>query len=193
MRAGFILPQPWPGGPWDRIGRGALYERESSRGAIRPGVVGSCLLVLILLGGLGVVLAARGEALGKRALKEKDPSLQSLAESNWEEALVHYFRAVDLQPLLQGARYGLGGTLAFLGRYEEALPQLEQAFEADPANFEFARGLAEVQVELGKLHSAARTLESHLILIPTAPYRAHLEATVAEIRGRMRNLQEGAP
>ena len=143
--------------------------------------------------GLGVVLAARGEALGKRARKENDPSLQTRAEAHWEEALVHYSRAVDLQPLLQGARYGLGGTLAFLRRYEEALPHLDHAFEADPANFEFARGLAEVQVELGKLHSAVRTLESHLSLVPSTPYRAHLEATVADIRRRMRSIQEGSP
>ena len=34
-----------------------MSERESSRGAIRPGVVGACLLVLLLLGGLGVALA----------------------------------------------------------------------------------------------------------------------------------------
>ena len=67
------------------------------------------------------------------------------------------------------------------------------AFEADPANFEFARGLAEVQVELGKLHSAVRTLESHLSLVPSTPYRAHLEATVADIRRRMRSIQEGSP
>ena len=143
--------------------------------------------------GLGAVLLSRGEDVGRRAIHESDPLLQDQAEKMWKESLSHYSQAIELQPLLHGARYGLGASLAFLGKYEEALPHFEHTFSINPENFEFARGLAEVQGTLGKMHSAIRTLEAHLALVPSAPYRGQLEKTVAQLEEQMRNIQTKQP
>ena len=143
--------------------------------------------------GLGAVLLSRGEDIGRRAIHESDPLLQDQAEKMWEESLTHYSRAIELQPLLHGAQYGLGASLAFLGKYEEALPHFEHTFSINPENFEFARGLAEVQGTLGKIHSAIRTLEAHLALVPSAPYRGQLAKTVAQLKEQMRSIQTERP
>ena len=88
-------------------------------------------------GRLGGVLEARGEdaeaaACYRRAADDSSTGRVYLAkalaaEEKYEEAIVVLRRLVALEPNNAMARWGLGFYLSIQGRFDEALPQLEQA------------------------------------------------------------------
>ena len=55
-----------------------------------------------------------------------------LARREYDSALIENEIAVSLNPTLAAAHCGLGDTLAFLGRYEEAMIRFEKALELSP-------------------------------------------------------------
>ena len=120
-------------------------------------------------------LTRRGEIHGQEGNRVK-------AEELWEKALTYYSKAEELRRTLIVAVQGQGMCLAFLGRYEEALPFLERAFQHSPENAEFARSLAEVHASLGRFHFARQALEQHLRVFPESPMAFDFREAIEELR-----------
>ena len=55
-----------------------------------------------------------------------------VARREYDSALIENEMAISLNPTLAAAHCGLGDTLAYLGRYEEALVRFEKALELSP-------------------------------------------------------------
>lgn len=55
-----------------------------------------------------------------------------VARREYDSALIENEIAVSLNPTLAGAHCGLGATLAYLGRYEEAIVRFQKALELSP-------------------------------------------------------------
>ena len=132
--------------------------------------------------GLANCKTRRGEELTKDAREQGIQTEVKEARQLWEESLLLYEEAAGLYSSLVVPIHGQGACLAFLGRFEEALPFLEKAFALDPANFEFGRSLAEVQAALFRFHFARQTLEKLLSHNPSAPWAVDVQQTVESLR-----------
>lgn len=55
-----------------------------------------------------------------------------VARREYDSALIENEMAISLTPTLAGAHCGLGDTLAYLGRYEDAIVRFEKALELSP-------------------------------------------------------------
>jgi TolB-like protein/Tfp pilus assembly protein PilF len=55
-----------------------------------------------------------------------------VARREYESAMIENEMAISLTPTLAGAHCGLGDTLAYLGRYDEAIVKFEKALELSP-------------------------------------------------------------
>lgn len=132
--------------------------------------------------GLAHCKTRRGEELTKSAREKGSQSEVKKARRLWEESLTLYEEAAGIFSSLVVPIHGQGACLAFLGRLEEALPFLEKAFSMEPANFEFGRGLAEVQATLFRFHFARQTLEELLSHNPGAPWAMDVRQTVESLR-----------
>jgi tetratricopeptide (TPR) repeat protein len=72
-----------------------------------------------------------------------------------EEAVLHFRRAIDLQPAMAHAHFGLGATLLDLGREAAALGPLQRAAALTPNVPELQRMLAGLLADWGRLKPAA--------------------------------------
>ena len=63
-------------------------------------------------------------------------------------AFIKHQDAIRIQPRHVVARYNLAGSLANLGRFEEALASLEVAREADPSNQLVQQRIAQIRALL---------------------------------------------
>ena len=91
--------------------------------------------------------------------------------------------------------WNLAQSFLDAGRYEEALPVLEQLFRAFPERVELGQGLFQCQLTLRKLAEAAETLEVILEAIPAGIWSLLLRAELSLAKGQggeARRLVHGA-
>ncbi len=114
-------------------------------------------------------------------------------ERQWNEALGHFQRALDLDPGVLPAVGGKAQALASLGRFAEAQPLAEQCFAREPSNFDYATSLAAIYFEQGRTLFAQRTLRRFLEAAPAHPRRAEVEQTLAALDGLRAGAAPGPP
>jgi Flp pilus assembly protein TadD len=91
------------------------------------------------------------------------------AVGSFEEALVEFGRALEMQPGLLVARRNLGNTLSALGRKQEALECLGAALAANPRDESTLADIGAVQHELGDFAGARSSFEEALRIHPDFP------------------------
>lgn len=109
----------------------------------------------------GTELLARGDAAAAATLLERaaahEPGstsiLETLARAQYDsgqagQAAETFGRLVDLSPDADYARFGLGVSLARVGRFEEAAEQLALAVAMRPQQGEYAQRLRQVRATL---------------------------------------------
>ncbi|MDQ6705580.1 MAG: tetratricopeptide repeat protein, partial [Acidobacteriota bacterium] len=118
----------------------------------------------------------RAKQAALRAI-ELDPSLgeawtslaliRSLYEWQWAEAEICYRRAIELNPGYATVHHWYGvDYLAMLGRFDEALPEIEQARQMDPLSTIIIEGHAFVYMLAREYDEAIRTYRQALELDP---------------------------
>ncbi len=81
-------------------------------------------------------------------------------EWKWEDAELHFRHSIDLNPGYAAAHHWYGGDLlAILGRFDEAMDELELACELDPLSPIIAEGRAHALFLSGKLEQARDSIE----------------------------------
>lgn len=96
-------------------------------------------------------------------------------------------RAVALRPQSPEGQSLLGVVLATQGKLEEALPYLQRARQADPANADTALALGRVLTEQGKLEEGVALLREVVRLVPES---ANAHRVLADALRRAGRLQE---
>jgi serine/threonine-protein kinase len=97
----------------------------------------------------------------------------ALGEWRWSEAEAHFRRALDLNPGYATAHHWIGvDLLAILGRFEEALDELEIARRLDPLSLIITEGIGFVYMLQGRLDES---MEVHQSIIRADPgfYKGH--------------------
>jgi DNA-binding winged helix-turn-helix (wHTH) protein/Tfp pilus assembly protein PilF len=117
----------------------------------------------------------KAEPLAERALA-LDPStgeahaslgfLKMFWQWNWEAADAHFRKAIELNPNYAPARQWYGLSLAYCGRFDEALSQLGRAHEIDPLSPAISTDLGEVLCITGQYD---RAIEQGLRAIEIQP------------------------
>lgn len=93
----------------------------------------------------------------------------ALREGNYEEAELHYYRALELEPDNPAAINGLGQVALAQGRYEEALRRLQPLigeYQSDPA---FLQNLALIFKYVGDYGNAVAMFRMSDELLPNNP------------------------
>jgi tetratricopeptide (TPR) repeat protein len=89
------------------------------------------------------------------------------AKGQVEEALVHYRKAVELQPLSSEAHNNLASALRLTGRMDEALGHYRRALELQPDLAMAHHNLGEVLLQKGQTEEGVAHLEKALALNPS--------------------------
>ncbi|MBQ9991582.1 MAG: tetratricopeptide repeat protein [Lachnospiraceae bacterium] len=88
------------------------------------------LMAVILVGILGVLLSHNSKAEEARRLQEQlDLGNKYLAEMNYEEAVVAFHTAIEIEPMSAEAYLGLADAYVGMGDPESALATLEKGYE----------------------------------------------------------------
>ena len=104
-----------------------------------------------------------------------------------DEALVHFKRAVELQPGYAKAQYNLGAALREKGQVDEAIVHLQRAVDIDPHYVEAHNSLARALDQRGQVDGAMAHLERSLELNPDQAEAHNNLANVLWHRGRLRD------
>lgn len=111
----------------------------------------------------------------------------SLHNAQQGEAEAEARRAVALRPQSPEGQSLLGVVLASRGKLEEALPYLQRARQADPANADTALALGRVLTEQGKLEEGVALLREVVRLVPES---ANAHQVLGDALRRAGRLQE---
>jgi tetratricopeptide (TPR) repeat protein len=131
------------------------------------------------------------------ALNENDPSVydkrgQIFAQiGELDKAAEDFRRAAELDPTADRC-YRYGVCLSHLGRYNEALSQLEKAVTINPNHVESITEQGVVRLELGRTELALEDFEIAIRLDPTYYIAAAHRARCHYIRGEWRQVVENA-
>src|SRR5207302_6048053 len=79
-----------------------------------------------------------------------------------EQALIHYQRAIDIDPTTLGAWYNLARTHHNLGNDEEAKVYYQRTIESDPDNVSAYTEYADIYISNNELSQARKVLEQGL-------------------------------
>jgi tetratricopeptide (TPR) repeat protein len=82
----------------------------------------------------------------------------------YEEAIMSYEKAIELNPIHWSSYYGLGNAQSSLGLYEEAIESYGQATELNPQYCQSYYGLGLCQQHIGLNHQALENFEIYLSL-----------------------------
>ena len=104
---------------------------------------------------------------------------------NWQAAEKEFRRAIELDPNYATAHHWYAEHLTWRGRFDEALPESEQARKLDPLSLIIAADRGAILYYSRQYDRAIQQLESVLALEPTFP-RAHLIASVFAEKGMLR-------
>ncbi len=126
-------------------------------------VTKSCLIATILL-----YLAACGVS-GPTWQEKYDLGVRYLSEGNYEEAIIAFTAAIEIDPKQASAYVGRGDAYMVSGETEENLAtaqaDYEQAIELDPTCISAYLGLAEIYILKGKYEEAHDILQKGLDVI----------------------------
>ncbi|HEV2839709.1 MAG TPA: tetratricopeptide repeat protein [Chthoniobacterales bacterium] len=81
-------------------------------------------------------------------------AISLLGKGKVEEAVVHYNKALELDPNYSEAHFNLGNALLRLGRVDEAIAHYEKALETNPNNIPAHYNLAGVLAQSGRTDAA---------------------------------------
>lgn len=84
-------------------------------------------------GGIVTLQQLKHEVPGK-ATKEWERSEKAREKGDYAGAIAHLRKAIAIDPEFVGARNNLGAILLFSGKYQEAIPELEECIKLDPDN-----------------------------------------------------------
>ncbi len=99
---------------------------------------------------------------------------------DWESAVRHLSKAVELDDNFLEARLGLAVALELAGRLEEAKQQFLTAVSQEPVNTQLIHYLAQISYRLGDLEESARWLTRYLSFKPFEP-AAQMELSYVRI------------
>lgn len=77
-----------------------------------------------------------------------------LGKGKVKEAIVHYNKALELDPTYSEAHFNLGNAVLRLGRVDDAITHYEKALETNPNNIPAHYNLASVLAQSGRLEAA---------------------------------------
>jgi TolB-like protein len=136
----------------------------------------------------------KGEAILRHVL-QRAPSnsgahfmagLLQRTQGHYQDALLSYQRALDLNPSFASAYAHIGHTLIQLGRPNEGVEQIRYALRLSPrdaARSHWLRFLGEGEAEAGDLKSAVETLGHSYTLNPKQPLTLRALAAVQALTG----------
>ncbi len=151
---------------------------------------------------LGLALAQAGR------WQEAIQTLAPMSRTNPESFAIAYFyalslhsaqqagaeaearRAVALRPQSPEGQSLLGVVLASQGKLEEALPYLQRARQADPANADTALALGRVLTEQGKLEEGVALLREVVRLVPESANAHRVLADALRRAGRVQEAEQ---
>jgi protein O-mannosyl-transferase len=103
-----------------------------------------------------------------------------------DEALAHFWKAVEFQPGYARAQYNLGAALREKGQVDEAIVHLQRAVEIQPNYVDAHNGLARALAQKGELDGAIEHLERSLAIDPAQAEAHNNLANVLWQGGRLR-------
>jgi hypothetical protein len=77
-----------------------------------------------------------------------------VACEHYDEAEIHYRRALDIKPDYHEARVNLGDLMARIGQFDEAVADLRVVLDAEPGNLEAMICLADTLARMGNIDEA---------------------------------------
>ncbi|HEX4949289.1 MAG TPA: tetratricopeptide repeat protein [Blastocatellia bacterium] len=105
-------------------------------------------------------------------------------EYDWQQAEHSYKRAIELNPNYTTAHHWYGECLAFMGRFEEAIAELECALEIEPFSLPINKDLATVYAYAGQRQKAIELYRKTLELDPNFTPVYDLIAAACEVEQR---------
>ena len=115
---------------------------------------------------LSVVLISCGKNSAERWQEQYDLGMRYLEEQNYEEAIVAFTAAIEIDPNYADAYTGRGNAYVFSGETEEhlaqALADYQKALELDEANAAAYLGIADIYIRQGDYEAALEILNEGL-------------------------------
>lgn len=99
------------------------------------------------------------------------------------QAIVHFRRALKIEPGMAEARFGLAGSLKATGDRDGAARQLEELLAADPYAVQAVIELAQLNSEAGRVKEGLALLDASLQRNPSSGYLAYNAGSFAATLG----------
>jgi len=130
---------------------------------------GTIVLCWLLLLGLGLCACGQGRTDSNEQMtwqEQYDLGVRYLEEGNYEEAIIAFTAAIEIDPKQAPAYVGRGDAYIGSGETEEnlaaALADYETVIGLDEANVDAYLGLADVYIRMGEYEKAYQTLKDAL-------------------------------
>jgi tetratricopeptide (TPR) repeat protein len=129
------------------------------------------LAVLLLLVGPAYAQDTKGEVRNPspremEAVKEHSKGTEQMLAKKYEEAIVFFRRAIDLNPDFAEAYYNLGVAYEELGKHEDSVETLKKAIRLTPENANAHYALGYAYYQLKRYKESVDALERSLALKP---------------------------
>lgn len=99
-------------------------------------------------------------AIRKNPLTQANRAAALVAKGSLDEALVEYQKALDVDPALPDALYGIGNIYQKRGELQKAAEQYRRTLAADPSYANALNNLGAVYIQLQEWDAAIETLQS---------------------------------
>jgi tetratricopeptide (TPR) repeat protein len=106
-------------------------------------------------------------------------------KGNLDEAMVHYQKALQINPGYSTGHNNLGNAFRQKGRVDEAITQYEQALQIDPDNEEFCYNLGNMLGQNGRVDEAITHFRRALEINPNFAEAENNLATALEQEGKL--------
>ncbi len=155
----------------------ALDGAGKSAAVLKPVVCGVALSVLGVLTWRQSATYADVDTLWRTTIARNPHSamawdnrgLALLERGEVDEAIVHFRRALEVQPDDEVASNNLGFALLRSGKASEAVPHFEEALSVKPDDYTARANLGAALLQLGRIDEAVRQFRSALELQPSNP------------------------
>jgi len=114
-------------------------------------------------------------------------AISLLGKGKVEEAIVHYNKALELDPTYSEAHFNLGNAVLRLGRVGEAIAHYERALEANPNNIPAHYNLAGVLAQSGRMDAA---IDHYKRILEKDPNHAAAHNNLGVALGRVGRVEE---
>ncbi|MDF2984542.1 MAG: Tetratricopeptide 2 repeat-containing protein [Eubacterium sp.] len=104
------------------------------------------------------------------SLEEKNEGIRQYNLGNYDLAIIHYDKAIQLEPLYDLAYNNKGNALSQLGKYEEAMKCYDKAIEISP---EFSNAYFNKAIVSEKLNKKEEAIKYYLKVIELNPYNSN--------------------